>query len=762
MKQKTRILIYILIAAAVVIIGAIAILSGGKTGDSVQNHLDLGRKYLEELSYDEAEMEFKEAIRIDPADPEPYIELADLYTNTDRAEMAVDILETGYRETEDENILQVLRELEAKPNNDNDSSDENFPAGSETGDGGDQSGNNSAAGGGNTGSGSANEELAEVPNLIGLSEEEAVSLCEEKGFLHSVSRQNSNDVKKGVVMEQTIPAGTMAAKGIGIPFAVSEGKVMVELPELSGLSEDEARKVCNDIGIGVNVSYESSNDVNEGFVINQNIPAGAKVAEEASVRISISEGKKLEYNVKLLEKVANVEDSKYVAQYPYIKQHGYREGEAASDRVTRYFDGQYRGEVYYSIETGTQSLNLSPRYSTVNQFSEGLAFFIRDRQKFEDGKVTSVQGYINEKGQEVFSYTYTKYPDDSFVYSSGSAYIENVLYVNNYPDYKNNLNMINGYAAYHPNNDYYGFIDKQGNVVVDAKYNTVYSFTEGLAAVSKESTYDGGKFGFIDTEGNLVIGYEYDYISRGFENGAAIVCIKDNVVSWEYKYGVINKNGETIIPIIYNNIIPAGEKFYIIGVEDGNQNKYGVFDVSGNVIVDCLYDFISISDNNMIIVGNWVSDAEQLYGLFNSKGQMVLDVKYTSLYSGKPITSMTDYFDMIHIVYGSAEDLIIAQDEKGISLYDMQYRLITEEKNEFYLMDWWDGYVYINLFDPTGYIKLKSGKYMDKYGNVYNSHPYEINDILEKINGTEDLYITTREFDGPFNIYRITHNAENQ
>lgn len=73
MKQKTRILIYILIAAAVVIIGAITILSGGKPGENAREHLDLGRKYLNELSYDEAETEFLDAIRIDPSDPAPYI-----------------------------------------------------------------------------------------------------------------------------------------------------------------------------------------------------------------------------------------------------------------------------------------------------------------------------------------------------------------------------------------------------------------------------------------------------------------------------------------------------------------------------------------------------------------------------------------------------------------------------------------------------------------------------------------------------------------
>lgn len=766
MKQKTRILIYILIAAAVVIIGAITILSGGKLGENAREHLDLGRKYLNELSYDEAETEFLDAIRIDPSDPAPYIELARLYTDTGRDEMATDILETGHTQTGDEGILKALEELNSVPGNGGENDTVISSVNSAEGTGG-----TAGSGGNNSGNGGVpNEteaqELAEIPDLAGLSEEEAVSLCEERGFMHSISRRNSDNVKKGFVMEQSIPAGTMAAKGIGIPFAVSEGRVMVEIPDLSGLSEEEAKKVCGEIGIAVVVSYESSNDVPEGAVISQNIPAGAMAAEGASVRVAVSEGRKLEYDVELLEKISSMDISEYESvsefnggviqrcKYPYIRQHGYHDGEAANGRVTRYVDGQYKGDVYYSIETGTQTLNLSSRYTTVNQYSEGLAFFIRDRQEDENGKVTRVQGYIDEKGQEVFSYTYERTSSEG---SWGSAFISQTRYVNNYAGYENNLNMVEGYAAYHPNTDYYGFIDKQGNVIAEAKYKTVYSFTDGLAAVSLDSAYSGddGKFGFIDTKGNLVIGYNYDIIYKGFENGAAIIGIKDKVETWEYKYGIIDKRGATIIPAKYTSIISAGEKFFIVEME----GKYGVVNTDGKEIVKCLYDYISVSDNDMIIVGNSVLDSE-LYGLFNSKGQMVLDVMYTSLYTGKPIASESSLYSMLSIVYGNADDVIIAQNSEGITLYDMQYKLIAGRKSEFYFMDYYDGGIYIDLFDPTGFIHLTSGRYMDKKGNIFENQPYGIDDILTKIDGTENLYITTHEFDGPFNLYRITSHGD--
>ncbi len=702
MKQKTRILIYILIAAAVVIIGAIAILSGGKTGDSVQNHLDLGRKYLEELSYDEAEMEFKEAIRIDPADPEPYIELADLYTKTDRAEMAVDILETGYRETEDENILQVLRELEAKPNNDNDSSDENFPAGSETGDGGDQSGNNSAAGGGNTGSGSANEELAEVPNLIGLSEEEAVSLCEEKGFLHSVSRQNSNDVKKGVVMEQTIPAGTMAAKGIGIPFAVSEGKVMVELPELSGLSEDEARKVCNDIGIGVNVSYESSNDVNEGFVISQNIPAGAMATEGASVKIVVSEGRKLEYDVELLSDMFFDNTKSDTIEYPYLCLHGHDDGRAmlaALDNDPRY-DFSYEGEMYYSIEKQGSSIKLSERYYYISDFSEGLAYFRRDYNEKRREK-NYIAGYLDENGNEVFSYTYA---DDSIVGSTGGGQSSD------YQNLRNNLDMKNEYAAYHPCYDYYGFVDSKGNVIAEAKYTTVYSFTDGMAAVAIGESILNEKYGFIDTKGTLVIDCKYDTVAWGFENGKAIVGIKSQNF---YKYGVIDKTGKKIVP--------------------------------------CKFDKCIITDNGVIVVINsteldsngQVKFTADKYACYSSNGKLLLDMKYDYISSGQDEHRSDDGGYSRFYKYGELDGIIIAQDETGMLLLDLSGNVIANKNGYFFEIRNYEGTPGAVFFDPLGFMQLSNGEYIDKNGNIYQSHPYGIPQYsyIDRFDQYDDIYL---------------------
>lgn len=224
MKQKTRILIYILIAIAIVIVGIIAILSGRTANLASESHLDLGHIYLADLSYDKAILEFNEAIKIDPKDPEPYIELANAYIEIDDIPSAIETLETGLKETDDDEIEDMLEELKKSsgeiPGNESESDVTSVPPETSI----------SIEAASEAGTTVSTVNMVEVPNLSGLSEEEAKKLCEDNGFKYSVSYAGSNDIEKGFVIGQTIPAGASVAEGISIPFSVSKGSLIkVEL-----------------------------------------------------------------------------------------------------------------------------------------------------------------------------------------------------------------------------------------------------------------------------------------------------------------------------------------------------------------------------------------------------------------------------------------------------------------------------------------------------------------------------------------------------
>lgn len=115
MRQKTRILIYILIAITAVIMGTLAILQNHQAADkpvTAQEHIDLGRIYLTELSYEKAVLEFTEAIEIEPLNPDAYLGRAEAYVGMGDTEKAVEVLEEGFDKTGDGRIRDMLEKMQ--------------------------------------------------------------------------------------------------------------------------------------------------------------------------------------------------------------------------------------------------------------------------------------------------------------------------------------------------------------------------------------------------------------------------------------------------------------------------------------------------------------------------------------------------------------------------------------------------------------------------------------------------------------------------
>lgn len=79
-------------------------------------------------------------------------------------------------------------------------------------------------------------------------------------------------------------------------------------------------------------------------------------------------------------------------------------------------------------------------------------------------------------------------------------------------------------------------MNKTGTIAILPEYEAVSRFSEGLAAVQK-----GGKWGFINKNGETVIPFVYEWAQWGFTEGLALVK-KDG------KSEIINKMGETVIP----------------------------------------------------------------------------------------------------------------------------------------------------------------------------------------------------------------------
>ena len=112
-NHQIRIMIYIIIGAVIAAVGVFLVLHSNNSQSSIslQDKLDLGHKYLVELSYDKAVLEFTDAIEIDPMNADSYLGLADAYIGQGDTDKAVEVLEKGFDKTGDERIKEKLDEL---------------------------------------------------------------------------------------------------------------------------------------------------------------------------------------------------------------------------------------------------------------------------------------------------------------------------------------------------------------------------------------------------------------------------------------------------------------------------------------------------------------------------------------------------------------------------------------------------------------------------------------------------------------------------
>jgi len=128
----------------------------------------------------------------------------------------------------------------------------------------------------------------EVPDLVGLPLDEAVSRLEADGFHTDLSEQAS-ERPRGTVAEQDPAAGTEADDGSTVQVVVSSGPARVAVPDVVGREAEAAEEELTSAGFEVR-TVEVFSDQPEGIVIAQN-PEGSEQAEGGStVRINVSKG----------------------------------------------------------------------------------------------------------------------------------------------------------------------------------------------------------------------------------------------------------------------------------------------------------------------------------------------------------------------------------------------------------------------------------------------------------------------------------------
>lgn len=141
---------------------------------------------------------------------------------------------------------------------------------------------------------SSEENMVKVPDLRGMTEEEAKDELSKYGLgIDVVGEEPSNEYKEGEIKSHTPGPGETVEQHTTIEVILSTGEEAktVSVPDVVNKEESEAEQMLRDAGLKVTKGdAQYSSDVEEGYVISCNPDVGTEVDEGSSVEIIVSLG----------------------------------------------------------------------------------------------------------------------------------------------------------------------------------------------------------------------------------------------------------------------------------------------------------------------------------------------------------------------------------------------------------------------------------------------------------------------------------------
>jgi beta-lactam-binding protein with PASTA domain/tRNA A-37 threonylcarbamoyl transferase component Bud32 len=129
-----------------------------------------------------------------------------------------------------------------------------------------------------------------VPDVVGRDVDEARDILEEAGFEVDTEPRNSPR-PEDEVLEQDPEAGGRAEEGSTVVLTISAGRRQTTVPEVVGLTLEDARDELRDARLDVgDTRREVNEEVPENEVISQDPPAGEEVDRGSEVDLVVSSG----------------------------------------------------------------------------------------------------------------------------------------------------------------------------------------------------------------------------------------------------------------------------------------------------------------------------------------------------------------------------------------------------------------------------------------------------------------------------------------
>lgn len=257
-----------------------------------------------------------------------------------------------------------------------------------------------------------------------------------------------------------------------------------------------------------------------------------------------------------------------------------------------------------------------------------------------------------------------------------------------------------------------GYLNKEGEVVIDFQYDKVYPFFYGVAII-----VDDGLYYLINKNNDKLFTKGYFWIKKD---------LRENIYwfSENNKIGLMNNKGEKIIEAKYDM---KSLCFFSNGLAAVYLDGYlGFINSSGKVVIDFdnHYQFKSLYVNGLAQV-----EKAGKVGFIDNEGNLVIDYQYDSA------TSFNEY------------NQSIVKKGDDYQVINKSGKVIIKQANDIFLMK--NGYLVIN--EKNQYLYNKDGKIINtfSYDEIDTSKGYIKaikNEVVEiKDNCFKTIYTTTNE-----------------
>jgi len=175
------------------------------------------------------------------------------------------------------------------------------------------------------------------------------------------------------------------------------------------------------------------------------------------------------------------------------------------------------------------------------------------------------------------------------------------------------------------NNVRYGYLDRDGGILIPAQYQSATDFQDGVAVVQTQE----GEYQLIARDTSILYKYPYEYVGQ---YGQGMLAFQEE---GDPKYGFIDKSGKVMIPPSFDAVQPFSEGRAVINKIVDYLYSYGLIDQKGNIILEPTHSDIIRLGEKRIAVGKAIKEEQPYlgvrYAIADLNGNFLSNDRYQSV-----------------------------------------------------------------------------------------------------------------------------------